>query len=130
MQLSEVEQTAAEGTSFREQKAVGYLLKGVAASPGVARGRCIIVRSPKDPDRLGDGAIAICDTTSVGLIPFISGLAGLATEVGSLSASVFHHAREWGIPAVVGVKGLVEGVREGDSIWVDGAYGIVYSMNS
>ena len=93
-------------------------------------GRCVIVRSSEDLDRLGDGAVAVCETASVGLIPFISGLAGLATEVGSLSASVLHHAREWGIPAVVGVKGLMEGVREGDSIWVDGAYGIVYSVNS
>jgi pyruvate,water dikinase len=130
MQLSNVEKTATEGTSFREQKAVNYLLKGVNASSGVARGRCIIVRSSEDLDRLGNGAVAVCETASVDLIPFIPGLAGLAIEVGTLSASVLHHAREWGIPAVVGVKDLMEGVHEGDSIWVDGEYVIVYSMNS
>ncbi len=132
MQLSNENETllATTGAAFREQKAIEYRLGRIAASSGVARGRCIIVRSPKDPDRLEDGAVAVCETASVGLIPFIPRLAGLATKVGSLSASVLHHAREWGIPAVVDVKGLMERVRDGDTIWVDGECGVVYSISS
>jgi pyruvate,water dikinase len=130
MQLSNLDKTDIAGTAFSENKAVDYRLRGLAASSGVARGRCIIVRSLEDLGRLEDGAVAVCETASVDLIPFIPRLAGLATEVGTLSARALHHARENDVPAVVGVKGLMERVREGDTISVDGKYGIVYSINS
>jgi pyruvate,water dikinase len=130
MQLTNVEQTATTGTVLRGKKAGYYQLRGVAASTGVARGRCIIVRSPKDLYRLEEGAVAVCETASVDLIPFIPLLAGLATEVGSMGASALFVAREHDIPAVVGAKGLMKRLREGDTVWVDGEQGIVYSTNS
>ncbi len=130
MQLSNVVQTTTARTALREEKAVDYQLRGRAASSGVARGRCIIVRSPKDLDRLKDGVVAVCETASVDLIPFIPKLAALATEVGGLGASALFYAREYDIPAVVGVKGLMKRLREGDTVWVDGEYGIVYSTKS
>ncbi len=130
MQLSNVEQTATTRTSLREEKAGYYQLRGRAASTGVARGRCIIVRSLKDLYRLEKGAVAVCETASIDLIPFVPLLAGLATEVGSIGASTLFYAREHDIPAVVGVKGLMKRVREGDTVWVDGEHGIVYSTNS
>lgn len=130
MQLSNIEQTATTGTVLRKQMAGYNELKGVAASTGVASGRCIIVRSPKDLYRLEKGAVAVCEAASVDLIPFVPLLAGLATEVGSIGASALFYAREHDIPAVVGVKGLMKRVREGDTVWVDGEHGIVYSTNS
>jgi phosphohistidine swiveling domain-containing protein len=130
MQVSCVEQTATAGTALREKKAVDYRLRGVAASSGMARGRCVIVRSLEDLHRLEAGVVAVCETVSVNLIPFIPRLAGLATELGGLGASALFYARERDIPAVVGVKGLMKRVREGDTVWVDGEYGMVYSTNS
>ena len=130
MQVSYAEQTATVGTALKEKRAVDYQLRGRAASSGMARGRCIIVSSLKDLGRLEDGVIAVCKTASVDLIPFIPWLAGLATEVGSISASALFYARECNIPAVVGVKGLMKRVHEGDTVSVDGEHGIVYSTNS
>jgi pyruvate,water dikinase len=117
-------------TSLRAKKAVDYQLRGIAASRGVARGRCIIVRSREDLGRLKDGAIVVCTTAAPYLIPFIPRLGGLATEKGGIGASALFYAREHDIPAVVGVKGLLECVREGDTIWVDGENGVAYSINS
>ncbi|MGD0231470.1 MAG: PEP-utilizing enzyme [Syntrophorhabdales bacterium] len=111
----------------REEKAVVHQLRGAAASSGVASGRCIIVKGLNDLDRLEDGAVAICEKASPDLIPFIPRLAGLATERGGRLASLLTYAREHNIPAVVGVKGLMERAREGETIWVDGECGTVYS---
>jgi hypothetical protein len=63
MQLSNVNKTATAG-AFREQKAIDYWSRGIAASSGVARGRCIIVRSLEDLNRLEDGAVAVCETAT------------------------------------------------------------------
>ncbi len=130
MQLSNLEQTATTETVLMEKRAGYYRLRGVAASTGVACGPCVIVRSPTDLDKLEKGVVAVCETASVDLIPFVPLLAGLATEVGSLGASTLFFAREHDIPAVVGAKGLMKRVHEGDTVWVDGENGIVYSRNS
>ena len=130
MELAVLENIAKVGTEPKGRKAVRHPLRGIAASQGVAIGRCIVVKGIEDLDRLEDGAIAVSETASPYLIPFIPRLAGLATERGGSLAPLLTYVREEGIPAVVGVKGLMEAVREGEMIWVDGEQGIVSSSNS
>ncbi len=130
MQVSNVAKTDTVGTEVSEKEALYYELKGIAASSGAVHGRCIVVSSLEDLYRLEDGAIAVAETAAPYLIPFIPMLAGLATERGGIGASALLHAREHGVPAVVGVKELMKRVREGDMIWVDGESGIVYSPES
>jgi pyruvate,water dikinase len=49
----------------------------------------------------------------------------LITEAGGILALTFSMAREYGIPAVTGVKGLIQSVENGDMIDVNGATGEV-----
>jgi phosphohistidine swiveling domain-containing protein len=84
-----------------------------------------VLAGPEDLDRLEDGVIAVCETLFYDLIPFIPRLGGLVTELGGALATVLDYARQFGVPAVVGVKGLMETVRDGETLWVDADFGVI-----
>ncbi len=54
-----------------------------------------------------------------------SGIIGIALEEGGATSHVAILARTWQIPAVMGVRGLLEGVRDGDEIVLDAENGMV-----
>jgi pyruvate,water dikinase len=111
-----------------EGQAMGTVIKGAAASPGVAEGPAVVL---SDPDnlaalyRIKEGALLVCSTASRNLIAIIPGLAALATERGGTLAIASGVAREHGIPAVVGAAGLTGMIKDGDIIRVDGTKGTV-----
>jgi pyruvate,water dikinase len=100
-------------------------LRGFAASSGVVEGPCTIIRNLQDLHTLQDGAILVCEAASPKVAPFMPFLRGLIAERGGPLAIASGYAREYGIPGVVGVKGLMDTVRNGDVIRVDGSKGTV-----
>jgi phosphoenolpyruvate synthase/pyruvate phosphate dikinase len=100
-------------------------LSGFAASPGMIEAPCAIIRDLKDLQKLPLGAIAVCEAALPALMPFMTYLGGLVTERGGGLSIVAQYAREYGIPAVFGVEGLMDAIREGDVIRVDGSSGSV-----
>ncbi|MBA4394616.1 MAG: PEP-utilizing enzyme, mobile region, partial [Desulfobacca sp.] len=100
-------------------------LKGVAASPGVAEGICVVLSNIEELEKVGDGAILICETASPILTPVIPKVKALVTEQGGMLAMASRVAREYGIPAVVGIEGLMRKFHSGDRIRVDGSEGLV-----
>ena len=100
-------------------------LKGTAASTGVVEGPCTVIRNLEDLHTLKNGAILVCEAASPKLAPFMPFLKGLVTEQGGLSAIASGYAREYGIPAVVCIKGLMDTIHNGDVIRVDGSTGTV-----
>lgn len=97
---------------------------GIAASPGRVRGRCVVV---EDPSRTTPeaGRIVVARTMDPGWVPIIVGAAGLLVEQGSMLSHSAIVARELGIPMVVRIPGLVDAVRTGDVIDLDGTTGAV-----
>ncbi|MCA9714144.1 MAG: hypothetical protein KC468_05610, partial [Myxococcales bacterium] len=63
--------------------------------------------------------------TDPGWTPLFIHAAGLVMEVGGLMTHGSVIAREYGIPAVVGVDGCTTTIRSGQRIRVDGGTGIV-----
>ncbi|MEV6821959.1 PEP-utilizing enzyme [Nocardiopsis dassonvillei] len=99
-------------------------LTGVAAAPGRARGRARVVLDPSRA-HLEPGEILVVPTTDPGWTPLFLTAGGLVSETGSAVSHWPTVAREYGIPAVVGVRNATRRIATGQWITVDGAAGTV-----
>lgn len=101
--------------------------RGLGCSAGLVRGRARIVRDPHGA-KLDHGDILIAEFTDPGWITVFANCAALAVERGSLLSHSAIVARELGIPAVVGVSNLLEWVKDGELIELDGAAGTIRKL--
>jgi len=99
-------------------------LKGIPASIGVVTWKAIVIFDPTDA-HLEPGKILITPSTDSGWTPFFLTAGGLVMEMGGAMSHGAVDAREYGIPAVVGVSGPRERITTGQYITVDGSNGIV-----
>jgi pyruvate,water dikinase len=103
----------------------GAGMSGVAASPGVARGRATVVYGPEDFHKVRNGDILVAYNTDPGWTPLFLKVAGVVVEMGGVLNHCAIVAREYGIPAVVGVAGITKRVADGDTVTVNGYLGVV-----
>lgn len=96
------------------------VMNGRATSQETATGRVTIVRSKEDMARVREGAVVVSRTASPNLSLVMSKASAIITEQGGQTAIASKLARAMGIPALVGVAGLMEAVAEGDLVRVDG----------
>jgi len=97
---------------------------GIAASTGVVEGIARVVRDPAK-DVLHDGEILVAPFTDPGWTPLFVHASALVMEVGGLMTHGSVVAREYGIPAVVGVHGATTTLHTGQRLRVDGTAGVV-----
>jgi rifampicin phosphotransferase len=98
------------------------VITGAAVSPGVAEGRVCVVLDPHTA-HLSPGDILVCPGTDPAWTPLFLTAGGLITEVGGLMTHGSVVAREYGIPAVVGVGGATTRLHTGQRIRIDGSAG-------
>ncbi len=99
-------------------------LPGTPVSPGVAVGPVRVVVDPAGA-QLVPGEILVCRGTDPAWTPLFLAAAGLVTEVGGLITHGAVVAREYGIPAVVGVRDATTRLHTGDRVRVDGTAGSI-----
>jgi pyruvate,water dikinase len=99
-------------------------LRGSPASPGTVTAVARVVRSPHRA-RLEPGEILVAPSTDPGWTPLFLTAGGLVMEMGGMMSHGAVVAREYGIPAVVGVAGATERIATGQRITVDGSAGTV-----
>jgi pyruvate,water dikinase len=99
-------------------------LAGTAASAGVVEGRARVVRK-LEGSRLEKGEILIAPYTDPAWTPLFPLASGIVTEVGGLMTHGAVVAREYGIPAVVGVDRATEVISDGAQVRVNGSEGYV-----
>ena len=99
-------------------------LAGLGVSPGVVEGRARVVDDPRSSE-LQPGEIMVCRGTDPAWTPLFLTASGLVTEVGGLMTHGSVVAREYGLPAVVGVGGATEILRDGRRIRLDGTSGTI-----
>lgn len=98
---------------------------GIAISPGVAAGPARLVRDPKDAAHLLPGDILCAPSTDPGWTPLFLRAAAIVMETGGDLSHGAIVAREYGIPAVANVPGILHALRDGERIVVDGSEGRV-----
>ncbi|NEX63913.1 PEP/pyruvate-binding domain-containing protein [Noviherbaspirillum galbum] len=103
----------------------GDVRLGVATGAGIARGVARIVRAPGDGARLGPGEILVAPSTDPAWTPLFLKAGGLVMETGGYLSHGAIVAREFAVPAVVNVKGVLDWIRDGDLVEVNGATGEV-----
>jgi len=97
-------------------------LMGSPVSPGVVEGRVRVVLSPATAG-LEKGEILVCPGTDPAWTPLFLTAGGLITEVGGLMTHGAVVAREYGLPAVVGVHAATERLVTGQLVRLDGSTG-------
>lgn len=100
-------------------------LRGLGAAPGTAEGRAHVVHAADETLRVPPGSILVMRIMHPHLAPVFAGIAGVVVEEGALLQHATTLAREWGVPAVVGVRGATGIVREGDRLEISGDTGLV-----
>ena len=99
-------------------------LQGAPASPGRVTGKARVILDPYGAT-LSPGEILVAPTTDPGWTPLFLQASGLVMEMGGAMAHGAIVAREYGIPAVVGVPGATERIATGMRLTVDGTAGTV-----
>ncbi|YCK36133.1 PEP/pyruvate-binding domain-containing protein [Actinomadura sp. ATCC 39365] len=99
-------------------------LTGTAASAGTVTGPARVVLDPTGA-HLEPGEILVCPSTDPGWTPLFLTAGGLVMEMGGAMSHGAVVAREYGIPAVVGVRDAIGRIATGQEITVDGAAGTV-----
>jgi phosphohistidine swiveling domain-containing protein len=102
----------------------GRVLRGSGCCPGVVEARLRVVSSPQGDLSL-NGKVLTAVRTDPGWTPLFPGAAGILIERGSALSHSAVLAREFGIPAVVGVPNLMKIVHDGERVRLDGASGLV-----
>jgi rifampicin phosphotransferase len=98
---------------------------GIAVSPGVAGGPARVVRHPEDAAHLRQGDILCAPSTDPGWTPLFLRAAAVVMETGGYLSHGAIVAREYGIPAVANVPGILDALEDGERITVDGSAGRV-----
>lgn len=103
-------------------------LKGIGCCSGIVRGTACVVHAPHDIESLQNN-IMVTASTDPGWVVLFPSAAAIVVERGSLLSHSAIVSREMGIPCVVGVKNLLDKLKTGDSIEVDGTSGTIKILN-
>jgi len=100
------------------------MLRGMGCCPGVVRAAVRVVRDPRQPGELA-GRILVAEQTDPGWTLLFPAAAGVLVQRGSILSHAALVARELGVPCVVGIPRLLDVLRDGEVVEMDGATGIV-----
>ena len=110
--------------SYRHDAGPDGALMGVAVSSGTIEGRARVIHDLTEAD-LEPGDILVTPFTDPSWTPLFVAIAGLVTEVGGLMTHGAVIAREYGLPAVVGVQDATRLIDDGQRIRVHGTEGYI-----
>ena len=114
---------AVTGTYRRDDLPAGALT-GLPVSAGTVEGRARVVLDMADADLVA-GDILVTAYTDPSWTPAFVAIKGLVTEVGGLMTHGAVIAREYGLPAVVGVEDATRIIRDGQRIRLNGTDGYI-----
>ena len=106
------------------------MLTGVGASSGTAQGAARLIHGPDEFTRFESGDVLVCRTTDPAWTPLLGMASAVVTETGGMLSHAAIVAREFGIPAVLGVRDALELIADGEPLAIDGAQGTVTLVDS
>ncbi len=102
------------------------LAGGSTACPGVGSGTVAVVREPHDLSSFPEGAVLVAHHSSPSFVSVMRRCAAIVTDIGSPTGHMASLAREFGVPAVVGLEGATGTLRTGRLVTVDASSCRVY----
>ena len=96
------------------------ILKGIAASGGVAEGIVKIVSGVKDISTFKEGDILVAEITEPSMVIMMNKAAAIVTDKGGLTSHPAIVSRELGIPCVVATKTATKTLKGGIRVKEDG----------
>ena len=109
---------------YKRENLPAGAMAGLPVSSGAIEGRARVILSMEDAN-FGDGDILVTAFTDPSWTPLFVSIKGLVTEVGGLMTHGAVIAREYGLPAVVGVENATKLIKDGQRIRVHGTEGYV-----
>ncbi len=103
----------------------GAILKGIGGSSGIASGSVKVIRSLADFAQFKAGDVLIANNTDPAWTPLFAIASAVVTNYGGLLSHGAIVAREYGIPAVLGVANVTESLMDGQVVEVNGNNGTV-----
>ncbi|NES28111.1 PEP/pyruvate-binding domain-containing protein [Micromonospora terminaliae] len=100
-------------------------LRGVATSPGRATGRVRVLRDPTAIDQVGVGEVLVVPAAVPALTEVFGRICALCVDSGGVAAHAAIVAREYGLPAVMGLVDATTRLADGMAVTVDGTSGVV-----
>jgi pyruvate,water dikinase len=101
------------------------VIRGIAASPGTVQGTARVVRTLEEASKLRRGDVMVCEMTVPTWVPLFATVSGVVADSGGVLSHCAIVAREFGLPAVVGTHVGTTVIRDGMTVTVDGAKGMV-----
>ena len=117
-----------ETPQFAKQESYleGNALRGMGVAAGKASGTARIICHPNEAEKLQPGDILVAPSTDPGWTPLFLRVSAIVMETGGFLAHGAIVAREYGVPAVVNIPGVMKVIKDGQNITVDGDAGRVY----
>ena len=109
-------------------EAEGDILKGVSGSFGKAVGKACIIHSPNEFYKMQKGDILVCHLTDPEWTPLFKLASAVVADTGAALSHAAIVAREYAIPAVLGVGFATTKYKDGDMLQVDGDEGTVRGL--
>ncbi|EGY80840.1 phosphoenolpyruvate synthase [Peptoniphilus indolicus] len=114
-------------TTIEEKKEVlKPLCKGLPASPGIGRGKVILIKDVSEINLVKEGDILVTEMTNPDMVPAMRKAAGVVTDEGGRTCHAAIVSRELQIPCIVGAKNATKVLKEGQTVTVDATRGVVY----
>lgn len=104
------------------------VITGSPVSPGLVEGLVHVVLDPRGT-QLAPGEILVCPGTDPAWTPLFLAAGGLIMEVGGMMTHGSVVAREFGIPAIVGVHEATTRLKNGQRIRLDGTTGKIQILD-
>jgi pyruvate,water dikinase len=109
---------------YKRENIPAAAIIGLPVSSGMIEGRARVILNMENAE-LEDGDILVTTFTDPSWTPLFVSIKGLVTEVGGLMTHGAVIAREYGLPAVVGVENATKLIEDGQRIRVNGTEGYV-----
>ena len=98
-------------------------MKGLGANNGIVTGVARVIESFDEINRLQEGDILVTRFTDTGWTPKFAILSGIVTEYGGILCHAAIVSREYGIPAIVSCTNIMNEIKDGEIITINGTTG-------
>jgi len=124
--IRQAQNKISQSDSYGMQTALSPLLKGSAASPGMASGLVKIIKSSSEIHKIKKGDVLVSIMTSPDFVPAMKKASAIITDQGGATSHAAIVSRELGIPCVVGTQEATKRLKNDVAVTVDGTRGLVY----